>query len=243
MNQDIFQVFFDIPEVVGVGLIDGQTQLALYVKEQIINCEEKQNITQDTLQIVSNKSEEFDLFEFPLFNYYAYVYKLNHNIHLLVLTYAIVTKQLKDTLQKDIETAISNFNVLTQKISQFTIEIKVTAEELLNALNQLSKFISKYIGFKITANYLELTCPQFEWLNNFQINHSAKITFSSMGTKPISALQHQWVKQWVAAFIKRCTQFLKDLPTLIEQKALDESQKEILLGYSTNSLIELKLGP
>lgn len=229
MNQDIFQVFFDIPEVIGVGIIDGQTQLALYVREQVINYEEKQVITHDTLQIVSNQYEEFNLFEFPLLNYYAYAYRLNHNLHLLVLTYAIATKQLKNALQKDIEIAIISFNVIAQKIPQFTLEIKVTTEDVLNALNQLSKFISKYLGSKITANYLELTRPQFEWLNNFQINHSAKITFSSIGIKPISALQHQWVKQWAAAFIKRCAQFLKGLPTLIEQKCLDESQKKILL--------------
>lgn len=239
MNQDIFQVFFDVPEVVGVGLIDSQTQLALYVKEQAINCEEKRNITQNTLQIVSNKYEEFDLFEFSLPNYYAYAYKLNHNLHLLVLTYTIATKQLKEALQKDIEIAIENFNVQTQKIPQFTLEIKVTIEELLSALNKLSKFISKYLGSKITANYLELTRPQFEWTTNFQINYSAEITFFSISKKYVSALQHQWVKQWTAAFIKRCTQFLKDLPILIEQKGLDESQKKILLSYPTNSLIKL----
>ncbi len=89
---------------------------------------------------------------------------------------------------------------------------------------------------------MELTRPQFEWISNFQINHSAEITFFSISTKYVSALQHQWVKQWAAAFIKRCTQFLKDLPILIEQKGLDESQKKILLGYPTNSLIKLELG-
>lgn len=241
MNQDIFQVFFDVPEVIGVGIIDGQTQLSLYVKEQVISSEEKQNITQDTLKVVASKYEEFDLFEFSLLNYYAYVYKLNHHFHLLVLTYLITTEQLKNALQKDIEIAMISFKTLAQKNPQFTLEIKVTIEELLYALNKLSKFISKYLGSKITANYLELTRPQFEWISNFQINYSAEITFFSISTKYVSALQHQWVKQWAAAFIKRCTQFLKDLPILIEQKGLDESQKKILLGYPTNLLTKLEL--
>lgn len=242
MSQDIFQEFFDIPEVIGVGIIDGQTQLDLYVKKQVISCEEKQNLTQNTLQIVASKYEEFDLFEFSLLNYYAYAYKLNHNLHVLVLTYAIATKQLKNALQKDIEIALISFKTLAQENPLFTLEIKVTIEELLNALNKLSKFISKYLGSKITANYLDLTRPQFEWISNFQINHSAEITFFSISTKYVSALQHQWVKQWAAAFIKRCTQFLKDLPILIEQKGLDESQKKILLGYPTNLLKKLELG-
>ncbi len=194
------------------------------------------------MQFITNKHEEFDFCEFPVMSYYAYTYKLNHNLHILILTHALVTRQLKDALQKDIEVAVMQFKILSQDIPRFSAEIKVTTEELLNTLNQVSHFISKYMGTKLTANYWELSRPQFEWLKNFQVNHSAKITFSTINRKPVSALHHQWVKQWAGAFIKRCAQTIKDLPALIEEKCLDENQKNILLDYSASSLPKLENG-
>jgi hypothetical protein len=242
MEQDIFQVFFDVMDVCGVGIIDSQTQLEFYVKGHTLTSNEKQEIVRDIVQIVTSKLEQFDFFEFPFMSYYAYIYKLNHNSHILILTQRLAIKQLKDAVLKDIENALLEFKVLVKNIPEFTSKIKVTVEDLLTALNHLSQFISKYMGNKLTANYWELTRPHAEWLKNFQINHSAKIAFSAISTEPVSALQHQWIKQWTAAFINRCAQTLKNLPALIEDKCLDENQKAILLGYSASSLPKLEDG-
>ena len=108
------------------------------------------------------------------------------------------------------------------------LEVKVTVEELLKALNHLSRFNSNYIGTKLTANYWQLTRPNFDWLDNFQINRSAEIAFSGAIAEAVSASQHQWVKEWTAAFIKQCSRIIQDLPTMIEEKALDEPNKTLL---------------
>lgn len=81
-------------------------------------------------------------------------------------------------------------------------KVKVTVEELVGALNQLSQFSKNYLGAILTANNWQLTRPDFDWLENFQINRSAEITFSGIVTESASVTQLQWVQEWVATFIK-----------------------------------------
>lgn len=255
MNQQIIQDFWNLPGVLGVAIIRGQAEPYLYVKEQILD-RQKQALTQMILQAIAKAPENVEFFEFSVMGHHAYTYKLNPNLTLLVLTSTniIVIKlmaanHLTVAVQENIDTAITMFEVLTKKIPQARafstaknagyyhlgvnnnppLEVKVTIAELVNALNHLTEFSSNYVGTKLTANYWQLSRPNFDWLDNFQINHSAKIAFSGVITEPVSALQHQRVKEWTAAFIKRCSQIIQDLPTMIEQKGLDEREKRLLL--------------
>jgi len=259
MNQEIIQDFLKIPGVLGVALIHGQALPYFHVKEQILKWHEKQALAQNIRQTIVKAPEEVEFFEFQALGYYAYTYKLNSNSSLLVLTDADITanklrvlaaKQLKAALQKDIDKTITTFKLLTRKIPQAgavstagngesyalgdnssntLLKVKVTIEEILKALNHLSQFSSNYMGPQLTANYWQLTRPNFDWLDNFQINRSAGIAFSGVITEPVSTLQHQWVKEWTAAFIKQSSQIIQDLPAMIEQKGLDEPNKRLLL--------------
>lgn len=259
MNQEIIHDFLKIPGVLGVALIKGQALPYFYVKEQTMEWHKKYALTQSIREGITKTPEEVDFFEFRVMGYYVYTYKLNPNLSLLVLTdtdiaanklRALAAKQLKATLQRDINNTITIFKLLTEKIPQPEAvsivvtaasyapgnsdnapleEVKVTIEELLKALNLLSQFSSNYMGTKLTANYWQLTRPNFDWLDNFQINRSAEIAFSGASTETVSALQHQWVKEWTAAFIKQCSQIIQDLHTMIEQKGLDETNKRLLL--------------
>lgn len=257
MKQEFIHDFLNIPGVLGVALIQKQALPYFYVKEQTIKWYEKPVLAQNIRQSIAKTPEALDFFEFQVMGYYASTYKLNPNLSLLVLTdtgiaalqlRALAAKQLKAALQKDIDKTITTFQFLTTKVPQPTavatagnaellipgnsdnapLEVKVTVEELLKALNHLSRFNSNYIGTKLTANYWQLTRPNFDWLDNFQINRSAEIAFSGASAETVSALQHQWVKEWTAAFIKQCSQIIQDLPTMIEEKGLDEPNKTLL---------------
>lgn len=229
MNQEIIQDFLNIVLVLGVALIDGRSQLYFYAKEQTLDWKEKQALKQSILQVIAKTLERPEFFEFQVMGYYVHAYTLNPNLTFLFLTRTDVSanklltlsaKQLKAALQKDIDSTVTTFKLLP---------VETTVEELLNALNQLSQFSSNYLGTQLTTNYWQLTRPNLVWLASFEINRSAEITFSSVITEPISASQHQHVKEWAAAFIKQCSQIVKDLPTIIEQKGLDELNKRVLL--------------
>jgi len=258
MNQEIIQDFLNIPSVVGIALTQGQLIPYFYVKEEILSWQNKQNLIQEVRTNLKNKDVDFS--DFQIMGYYGYIYKLNTNFNLLVLTrtdiatlklVTLSVNQLKTTLQRDVNKILTTFELLTRKISQpsavangrntafyslgvnnsfpASLEVKVTVKELLKALNRLSKFSSNYVGKNLTSNYLQLTRPDLDWLNNFQINRSAEIVFSGVSTEPVSTLQLQSIKEWVAAFIKQCSQIVQDLPILIEEKGLDEEEKNLLL--------------
>jgi hypothetical protein len=112
------------------------------------------------------------------------------------------------------------------------VENPVNLKELLNALNHLSQFTTQYLGTTVITNYWKSTRPSVEWLNHFQIDRSAQFTFSkasSNTTQTITPEEHQWLQQWIAAFVVRCSKVIRDFPLIIEQRALDDRQKDLLL--------------
>lgn len=113
-------------------------------------------------------------------------------------------------------------------------DTELSLKEVLAALNHLSQFTTHYLGNTVITNYWKSTRPQVDWLNNFQVDRSAQITFSGSssqgGALAVGSQQHQWIQEWVAAFIKRCSKVIRDFPVIIEQKALDDRQKKLLLA-------------
>jgi hypothetical protein len=113
-----------------------------------------------------------------------------------------------------------------------TTDTQPSLNDLLLALNHLSQFTTQYLGVMVIANYWKATRPANEWLDNFQIDRSAHITFCgamSLNIQLVSPEQHQSVYQWVDAFIHRSSKVIRDFPLLIKQNALDDRQKMLLL--------------
>ena len=119
--------------------------------------------------------------------------------------------------------------VPSQPSDEDTIELK----ELLAALNHLSEFTTQYLGTAVITNYWKSSRPDIDWLHNFQVDRSAHLVFTSpisqSTNQPITAQQQGWAQEWVAAFIKRCSQVIRDFPTIVNQRALDDRQKKLLL--------------
>jgi hypothetical protein len=119
--------------------------------------------------------------------------------------------------------------VPSQPSDENTIELK----ELLAALNHLSEFTTQYLGTAVITNYWKSSRPDIDWLHNFQVDRSAHLVFASpisqSTNQPITAQQQGWAQEWVAAFIKRCSQVIRDFPTIVNQRALDDRQKKLLL--------------
>ncbi len=110
--------------------------------------------------------------------------------------------------------------------------VLLTLEELLTALNQISDITVRYLGPTVVSNYWKATRPSLDWLAAFQIERSAQITLcetlSSQTGAALSPEQQQWAKQWVHAFIGRCSKVIRDFSALLEQSALNDQQKVLL---------------
>ncbi len=106
-------------------------------------------------------------------------------------------------------------------------------KEFLTALNTLSYITTKYLGTAVIVNYWKSTRPNHDWLKTFDIDRSAKISLSSSVsqdmTQPISPEQLELLRKWIHSFMERCTRVIRDLPHLVDQSALTDRQKSILL--------------
>lgn len=131
-------------------------------------------------------------------------------------------------------------SVLSPPVSQSAAEVSVsppaapapTLMELLNAVNQISQFTTHYLGPTVVANYWRSSRPAMEWLGNFEVDRSARITY--MGSTPttlsqlLSDEQLGGVQDWISAFIQRCSRVMRDFSVLLDQGVLDDRQKAFL---------------
>lgn len=110
----------------------------------------------------------------------------------------------------------------------------INGNDLLNALNQISQFTQQYLGATVVSNYLKSSRPAVDWLTQFEIERSGKVTCATLGTlsKALDTDQQQAVQQWITAFTKRCSIVIRDFPNLIQQIDLDERQKSLLFSKS-----------
>lgn len=107
-----------------------------------------------------------------------------------------------------------------------------TYKELLAAANQISHLTVRYLGPTVVSNYWKATRPSQGWLAAFQVERSAQITLSAalvpQTTATLTPEELHWFRQWISAFMERCSKIIRDFPTLLEQSALDDRQKALL---------------
>lgn len=108
----------------------------------------------------------------------------------------------------------------------------VTVQNMLAALNHLSQFTRHYLGTSIIVNYWRSTCPDIDWLKNFQIDRAAEFAFNqaipSSLNQPLTLEEQAWIKVWVAAFIRRCSTVIRNFPQIVLDQGLDPEQKILL---------------
>ncbi|MBF2078745.1 MAG: hypothetical protein IGR76_09540 [Synechococcales cyanobacterium T60_A2020_003] len=112
--------------------------------------------------------------------------------------------------------------------------VSISGQDVLNALNQISQFTQQYLGATVVSNYLKSSRPAVDWLTQFEIERTGKVTCATLGTlsKALDTAQQQAVQQWITAFTKRCSIVIRDFPNLIQQIDLDERQKSLLFSQS-----------
>jgi hypothetical protein len=110
----------------------------------------------------------------------------------------------------------------------------ITLDDLLTALNTLSQVTTQYLGIHVVVNYWKSTRPSHAWLNQFQIERSGQFSLTQNTSQSLQTLvspqELLWIQEWVATFVTRCSQVIRDFPSLINQKVLTNEQKALLLG-------------
>lgn len=108
--------------------------------------------------------------------------------------------------------------------------IAVKIEDLVSAINQISKYSSNYLGPTLTVNNWQANRPESEWLANFQVNRTAKFVYSGSTTEVDNFLQLRSLQDWVCAFINQNSKVIRDFATIIEQNKLGTVKEGLLLN-------------
>lgn len=109
------------------------------------------------------------------------------------------------------------------------ISSPVYSKNVLSALNKLSQYTTQYLGNSVVVNYWKSSRPKVEWLQGFTIERNAQLALPTDIAPTLTEQQHEWIRNWVQAFIKRCATVIRDFSNLVEQQALDETDKMLLL--------------
>jgi uncharacterized protein YjbI with pentapeptide repeats len=110
---------------------------------------------------------------------------------------------------------IEPFDAITSKKEQI-INQTISIDKLLEIFNHLTGISRRYLGKTMTQKYWESSKPFFEWLDKFEMNSSAEITFNGEVETVITATKLQWLQAWVTTFIKSCSQIVQNYPKMID---------------------------
>jgi hypothetical protein len=256
MKQEVIWDFLNLPGIAGIALMDGRLRSFFCGNDQAINFQQKEALSQGILQVVETIPDGFESFELKFLEYQAYIYKLQWGRVLLVLArrdlsfsaYSKAIVPLQAVIEADFEGAITVLQAIAATQTSMatkgqtigsdlapSAEVSLTEpttdtlRDLLAAFNHLSKFTAQFLGTAVIVNYLKATRPESEWLSRFQIDRAAHITFLGEMADPVTDQQQQWIREWVAAFIRRCSQVVRNFGTIVEQTAFNPQQKLLLL--------------
>jgi hypothetical protein len=136
-------------------------------------------------------------------------------------------------------TAPTAMAVATNKSIQITSPTKLVSakndsqeyklDELLVALNKLSHFTTQYLGKVVVTNYWKSSRPTSSWLAEFEVDRNGQISHPNEATISCEPEQIQQIKSWVAVYIKRCKQVIRNFDQMLDQDCLDSRQRQILL--------------
>ncbi|MEO1590108.1 MAG: EAL domain-containing protein [Cyanobacteria bacterium J06632_22] len=97
----------------------------------------------------------------------------------------------------------------------------------LAALNQLSRFLCRYLG-RVAVNYWRRTRPAQPWLRALTPLASGELTLIGPAPTLIDLQQQQALRQWVQSCLGHCRKVLPTLPTMLQQSALTRPERQLL---------------
>jgi hypothetical protein len=233
MNQEVMRDFLNVPGIVGIALLSGHSEPVFYTYHPAFTKGNKSDLLQSVLQLVATIPPEYDEFAFHFAEYQIALHRLQSDLLALVIK--------NDTLNS--EQFISALNRLRSEIATEPIATldefqsipsssQPKLKELIQVMNDLSQFTQRFLGIAVITNYWKSSRLDEAWLQQFQIDRSGQIIFlgePSSLEQSVTAQDLESLRCWVARFIQRCSQAVRGYAALVEQQALTDLQKALLL--------------
>lgn len=260
MKRQVIQNFLNLPGLSGVGLIDGRNRPFFFGPDIQLNTGQQDALAQGIQQVIETIPPGFDTFSFRFTHQFVHIYKLDQGLILLVLmadqmplkTYRSAIHQLTTTLMEAPHNVVPTFRLLAgcvtlssgsmmpaaASVPDATLaaasaaapsEAAVSLADLTAALNHLSEGATQYLGKIIVANTWKQSRPDQPWLAQFEIQKDGHFSLPAHGD-PVTPEQHQWVREWVNAFIERGSRTIRNFRDVIGDGLLSPQEIDLLLG-------------
>lgn len=249
MDKDILENFLSIPGVSGIALLGRKTRPYFHRSFQDLEKRQQDALIQGLFQVLDSMPSGFDYFDFQFAQQRVFVYPLPQDGVLLVAVdealslpvYTQAVNKLRDFLMTDTQRALATFRLFasqhTAPVStqpQAATPLAPTLAEILPALNRLCQATTSYLGRAVIVNYWKVArqdlleqSPQASWLELFQVERTAEIHY--LGDEQIlSPEQHQLLRDWVAAFLKRCEEVIRNFRSLLRTGELQPEDWKLL---------------
>lgn len=105
----------------------------------------------------------------------------------------------------------------------------VSLTDLTDALNHLSEGAIQYLGKIIVANTWKQSRPDQPWLAQFDIQKDGHFS-PPANVNHISPEQHQWIREWVNAFIERGSRTIRNFRDVVGDGLLSPQELDLLMG-------------
>lgn len=258
MKRQVIQNVLNLPGISGMALIDGRNRPFFFGPDISLNSHQQDALARGIQQVVDTTPAHFDTFSFRFANQLTHIYKLEQGLILLVLVtdqmpltdYRAAISQLKATLIEAPHNAVPTFRLLAGCVtlgqSADTANLvggdaslpepagseagilSPNHQEVIAALNRLSDGATQYLGKTIVINTWKQSRPAHPWLERFEVQRSGHFTAALDGSVSLTAEQHQWIKDWVAAFMGRGGRTIRNFPTLVSGSLTSREQALLL---------------
>ena len=106
-----------------------------------------------------------------------------------------------------------NFNPLNAgMVHESCIE---SLNSIITRFNSICTTSNRYLGNIITAKFLHFSRPDFDWLNQFEINRKNQIILKESSPDLISPQQLYYFENWIDLFIQSCSKIVKNFHKFI----------------------------
>ena len=256
MKRQVIQTLLNLPGLSAVALVDRRQRPGWIGPQPPLADHWQGSLTQGIQQVVATMPVGFDSFCFRFTNYLVYLHKLETEQVLLLLLanpdlnqgYQLALSQFQaalldepdgldtlpqaladwDGLQAGAGPAIANSSTETCEPGAAAVGA-VSPAAIIEALNHVSEGATPYLGNIIVANTWKQSRPKNPWLAQFDVQRDGHFVMVPASVEPLTPEQHQWIRDWVMAFIDRGGRTIRNFQGLVSDR-LPPQEKPLLFG-------------
>jgi uncharacterized protein YjbI with pentapeptide repeats len=141
--------------------------------------------------------------------------RFDHTVNIKKLGLLSVEEAKEKNLSQSLEIE-ENFAGINNNLE----DNQVSIDALVKMFNHLIKTGQRYLGEKMTVRYWKSSKPNADWVNEFEIDNSAKVTYIGSQNTPLSDEQLEDARIWIIAFVKSCSMIVQNYTEMLDPKFL-----------------------